>query len=511
MSEITAVPGAITPPGTGQPLLIGPVPPPGSGLDALFGRFWPEPPRAAAVSHPRVVVAVVVVSLLAALAVPDRDAGVGALLVVWAGAGVAASTSWRQARPAQRALAGVFLALTSTLAIRDAGWAVGLCVLAAYLLGTAMLCRARSVPGMLLSCCAVPLAWLRGAPWLRRSVQTADRPVWPLLRTVAVCAALLAVFVGLFSSADAVFADWTTQALPALTPDSVVVRGLTFGLTAALVLGGAYAGVNPPRVERLALAHARPVRRFEWVAPVLVVVAVFGVFLLAQLAALFGGHAYLQRSTGLTYAAYVHQGFAQLSVASVLVLVVIGVTLRRAPRSEPVDRRLVRALLGLLGALALVVVASALYRVQVYEQAYGFTRLRLLVTVFEVWVGLVLLLAVTAGVWLRARWVPRTALLVGVLMLLGLTFAGPDGLIAQHNVTRYAQTGKIDSAYLRHLSDDAVPALDRLPEPLRSCILVGHTRAPEDALAWNLGRARAHRLLARHPLGDTRSCRADDS
>ena len=41
--------------------------------------------------------------------------------------------------------------------------------------------------------------------------------------------------------------------------------------------------------------------------------------------------------------------------------------------------------------LTLVVVASALYRMHVYQEAYGFTQLRLLVDVFEGWLGLLVL------------------------------------------------------------------------------------------------------------------------
>ena len=44
-----------------------------------------------------------------------------------------------------------------------------------------------------------------------------------------------------------------------------------------------------------------------------------------------------------------------------------------------IDRVLLRALLGPLSALTLVIVASALLRMADYEQAYGFTRRRLLV------------------------------------------------------------------------------------------------------------------------------------
>ena len=55
----------------------------------------------------------------------------------------------------------------------------------------------------------------------------------------------------------------------------------------------------------------------------LLVDAVFAVFVAAQLSVFFGGHGYVQRTTGLTYAEYVHQGFGQLTVATLLTLLVV--------------------------------------------------------------------------------------------------------------------------------------------------------------------------------------------
>ena len=45
----------------------------------------------------------------------------------------------------------------------------------------------------------------------------------------------------------------------------------------------------------------------------LLVDAVFVLFLVAQATAVFGGHDYVEDTTGLTYADYVHQGFGQLT------------------------------------------------------------------------------------------------------------------------------------------------------------------------------------------------------
>ena len=231
--------------------------------------------------------------------------------------------------------------------------------------------------------------------------------------------------------------------------------------------------------------------------PVLLVDAVFVVFVAAQAAVLFGGHEYVQRTTGLTYAEYVHQGFGQLTVATLLMLVVVWAASRRVGPG-PADRLWMRVSLGLLCALTLVVVASALHRMHLYQQAYGFTQARLVVDVFEGWLGVVVLAVALAGLVRWGTWVPRFALVTGVLGLLGIAAINPDAWIAQQNIDRYEQTGKLDPDYLATLSADAVPTLMTLPEPLRSQVLATRVASDDDWLEWNLGRARADRSLAEH-------------
>jgi hypothetical protein len=243
--------------------------------------------------------------------------------------------------------------------------------------------------------------------------------------------------------------------------------------------------------------------RYEWLAPVLLVDGVFMLFLGAQATVIFGGHDYLERTTGLTYAEYVHQGFGQLTVATALTLVVVWAAARKAPRATAADVAWVRASLGLLCALTLVVVASALYRMDVYQEAYGFTRLRLLVDVFEGWLGLLVLGVMAAGLRLRAAWLPRAALLSGAALLLLLAVINPDAWIARHNLERYDTTGKVDWGYLRGLSADAVPVLAARPALEAWCGIgrSGLTGHDDDGWqGWNLSRHRARDLVARHHL-----------
>ena len=94
-------------------------------------------------------------------------------------------------------------------------------------------------------------------------------------------------------------------------------------------------------------------------------------------------------------------------------LIVVWASSRRVG-PEPADRLWMRVSLGLLCALTLVVVVSALHRMSLYQEAYGFTQLRLLVDVFEGWLGVVVIAVAVAGLVRWGTWVPRFALVTGV-------------------------------------------------------------------------------------------------
>ncbi len=394
---------------------------------------------------------------------PYRDAGVGTFLVLVAGGVVIMAASKNGTDPFTRACAGICLLLAAASVIRDADWIIFLSVFTGAIVTVCGVTGARTMPGFALSALSGPLAGLRGLPWLGRSLgaMTGHGSSAAVLRTAVWSATGLLVFGLLFASADALFAEWADALVPDLDMESFVLRAFILVAVGGVVLAAAYLGLNPPRVDQ-PQEEVRPVSRpFEWLAPVLVVDAVFAAFLVAQATVIFGGHDYLERTTGLTYADYVHEGFGQMTVATALTLLVIWAAARKAPRATPKDRLWLRAALGLLCVQTLVVVASALYRMHVYQEAYGFTELRLLVDVFEGWLGLLVLAVMVAGLTLKkAAWLPRFALLSGAGLIVALAAINPDAWIAQRNVDRYEETGKLDWSYLQGLSDDAVPVLE---------------------------------------------------
>ena len=479
--------------------------PPAPPRDSL-GSYWPDAPR----RRPGIVAAAAVVGAVAATVIPERNIGLGLALVF---AAVAATVfAARTARGASRRWtwhdsldAGVVALLLATLVFRDAQWITMLCLLAGLALVAVNSTKARSVVGLLATAAAVPLAGLRGLPWLGRTLKPRSSVLaWlPAVRTTVISIVLLLVFGALFASADALFASWVDAITPDITWNDLPARIVLAVFIAGGTLAAAFVSMAPPVVERLQLLPVRPSRRpFEWLAPVAVVNAVFALFLVAQATAMFGGHDYLQRTTGLTYADYVHEGFGQLTVATILTLTVVAWAARKAAPG-----RLRDLALGALCLMTIVVVVSALYRMHLYEEAYGFTRLRLLVSVFEGWLGVVLALVLVTGVVRARQWLVPVAVRLGAVGLLGLALVNPDLYIAEHNLSRTDTTTPIDYEYLGTLSADAYPAIWKLPDTEFDCVTGSRdTMRGGDWLEWNLSRDRAEDLIAeRPPAGERQS------
>ncbi len=477
----------------------------GPSMADLFGRFWPEHGLSA---RRDILLACFGVGVLAGWVLPERNFGLGAFVLLMAGGATTFYAAKNRRDPFTLACAGLCVLLCVPVIVRDAEWIVVPCLLIGGLLCVAGLVRGRSLPDFVVAAASWPFAGLRGMPWLGRTLRsiTGSGSAPAVMRTAIWSLLGLIVFGLLFASADALFAEWADRVIPDLEVQNFVARFFIAIAVAGITLAAAYVALNPPPVPVVA-GGRRPVQnRYEWLAPVALIDLVFAVFLVAQLTVFFGGHDYLQRTTGLTYAEYVHQGFGQLIMATVLTLIVVWAASHKASVETREDRLWLRGALGLLCVLTLVVVASALYRMNLYQEAYGYSQLRLLVDAFEIWIGLIVVGILVAGIGLSGRWLPRLALLSAAGMLLGLAAINPDAWIARHNLERYEQTGKVDWAYFVDLSDDAVPTVVDSSAHVRSCALVHVDTTTDDWLAWNYGRARADRDLKGQRIDTSEVC-----
>ena len=478
------------------PPLLGPQPPRKGepGWTMWPHRVWPLDPLAAAPR--RLLVPALVAGVVGAAFWRVSVLSVGYLLVGVMVFGVVYCTAGR--RPTRGEWLGitVALALLAVPALLAAEWLGVLCILAAWLVGWSTLAGGSTWTAVITGPFVPWLMPARAFGWARRAIREdgftwSGRPSTIRIGVVAtVTVGLALVFGGLFASADPAFARLIEVLTPEWNPYEAYARAMVFGIVLCFVLFGGYLVRFAPKLDALAPHPMRSVPNWEWAVPLAVLDVLFIGFVAVQATVLFGGHAHVLETAGLTYAEYARQGFWQLLGVSALTLLVLSGVIRVAGREAASDRRLLRILVGTLCTTSVVVVISAIHRMWLYQQAYGFSTERLMVITIELWLGAVFILVAVAGLRMAGRWLPRAILMAGAVALLGLAATNPERLIAERNIDRYEQTKLLDTAYLFRLSPDIEPALARLPESMRVCAMYrSDDRGP--FYEFNLSRWRA--------------------
>ncbi|MEP7055284.1 MAG: DUF4173 domain-containing protein [Actinomycetota bacterium] len=464
-------------------------------------------------------VAAALAGLVGAVAVPGAPPGLGVVVTTVAVSCCLLPLLLRRGVSGWSLAAGsCALLLAGMSGVLDADWLVAADLMAAFAVGSIVLAGGASFRDLARGAASVVLASPMVSAHLSQpaAARIRARKVgrWgATARAIALSLLLVAVFGALFSSAAAALGRLLGHLVPSLSLDLLPVRIAFFALVVGLVGAGALVAgrIAPVGLSRglhdladllLApfdpeLAPARP-SRLEWLLPLAVLDVLFGAFVAVQFAVFFGGNHHLAVTPGLTAAEYARTGFFQLLAVCILTLGVVAAAIRWVDRAE---RTRLRSTLGPLVVLTAIVLLSAAQRLANYEEAFGYTRLRLVVAASMAVIAAVLALLLIAGALWRARWLPRGVLAAGVFALLALNLINADGFIARRNIDRAGAAGSVDTAYLSGLSADAVPALLRLPEPARSCVLIA-LRARLDRAdegGWrgaNFARARARALIA---------------
>jgi hypothetical protein len=329
----------------------------------------------------------------------------------------------------------------------------------------------------------------------------------PVLRTIAIAAPVVLLFALLLGSADRVFADVITPPLPHWNLSNAFGH-VTLALVGAFVVGTLWRTAVAPRwfatedVPSIAAALPR-VGNVQWTAALGGVVSLFTVFVVVQLAFLFGGRQRVLVTPGLTYAEYARSGFFQLIAVAVLT---VGLVVAAWDVGERTSERRFRVLTtGMIG-LAFVILASAFMRLRLYERTFGFTIARFFAYVAIAWIAVVFV-ALLVCVWRgRREHFGSAALAAALVALLAINVVNPERFVAERNVARFHAMGRIDTYYLGSVlgleaAPVAVRILPELPRPdavaLRD-MLCAQRLASEGEPGWrsaNLGRAAAWRAL----------------
>jgi hypothetical protein len=478
----------------------------------------------------RLVVAALVLGV--AFDVLFHGHGLGINFAIWAAlsaAALLASAHWEATRPDRSALLIVpaILFFSAIVAIRLEPMTVALSLLSTLLLFGLWI--RTLTEGRLLR-----FGWLDfGLTWIRVPIELVLRP-WPtlgvatrdlagdraarsrgaaVLRGLLLALPALIVLVALLAAADLVFQELVEDLLAWLDIEWIreaLGRAMLISVAGLLSLG-ALVTARRRRDPGELISERQPLLRpflgfIETTVVLGAVDLVFGVFVVIQFRYLFGGEANIT-AAGYTYSEYARRGFGELVwaafLSSGLILALAQLGSRERGRQQAGFHALSVGLIAMLG----VTLASALMRLLLYENAYGFTRLRTYTHVFILW--LAALLAAFLAVLLRGRLrtlAPATvAAGFGFVATLGLL--NLDGFITSRNLARMEAGGELDLAYLGQLTGDALPVLvDGLgdhpaPEVLAvlACQAKLRTGAQADPSwqAWHWGRRQAAEALKR--------------
>ncbi|MFA5075902.1 MAG: DUF4173 domain-containing protein [Patescibacteria group bacterium] len=291
-----------------------------------------------------------------------------------------------------------------------------------------------------------------------------------IILAILISVPFIFIFGSLFIEADLLYREWVTSIFD-FKLDERLIGEVFRDLLVLLFAGGIfYAFASQPRFKE---DHAKnlatetsagdTLSKDNLVTTVFLVILnlFFLTFIMAQMMFFFGGHEIITQR-GITYAEYVHQGFFQLAFVTALVLLISYIIYRKKENHE-VDRVVILILVFILQTM--VIVASALKRLWLYQEVYGLTHLRFLVWHFIIYLALILItLAVFSLAKKNYHSYVKAGLVISIIYLMFMTGINMEAKIAKTNIDRYLadQTTELDIEYLHSFSADAYEQISRL-------------------------------------------------
>ncbi|WMJ77655.1 MULTISPECIES: DUF4153 domain-containing protein [unclassified Sedimentibacter] len=194
------------------------------------------------------------------------------------------------------------------------------------------------------------------------------------------------------------------------------------------------------------------------------ILAIYTLFMAIQFKYLFSSG---EIPYGLNYSEYARRGFFELvflSVLNIIIILLITNLLKDKIYFEKSKSAVVsKMFLIYLCLITGVLLVSSFYRMSLYDSAYGFTRLRILVYIFLIFEAIGLLATIVYIIKYNFNIFVVYALVI-LMFYMTLNIVRIDEIVAERNIDMYfaGQTDHLDIEYLMSLSADAVPQIMRL-------------------------------------------------
>lgn len=165
-------------------------------------------------------------------------------------------------------------------------------------------------------------------------------------------------------------------------------------------------------------------------------------------------------ASNINYAQYARSGFFELMIISVINLVIILL----AKQSE--KNKYTKSMSIVMVFLTLIIIVSSFYRMNLYEQAYGYTLLRLGVYVALITEGILLIPTVVYIVKDKINILNYYVIIITIIYTF-INLFSVDVIIAKRNIKRYQIKDDIDIEYLSNNYSDNIPILLEFKDQLK--------------------------------------------
>lgn len=163
------------------------------------------------------------------------------------------------------------------------------------------------------------------------------------------------------------------------------------------------------------------------------------------------------------YASYARQGFFQLMFVSIINFAILFIANLKG--KEVAKKKYTKFMSFLVMIFTIIIIFSAFYRMNLYQQTYGYTHLRILIY-FVLATELVLIIPTLFYLAGKKINMLKCSLVITSIMYVILNFINIDATIAKENIDRYFEQPEntdFDLSYLvRNLGTDAIPEMERL-------------------------------------------------
>ena len=206
---------------------------------------------------------------------------------------------------------------------------------------------------------------------------------------------------------------------------------------------------------------------------------------------------------GINYAEYARQGFFELMVVSIINLAIILISKKFESKNNENEFKYIKVMNIIMVLLTLIIIVSSFLRMHMYEVAYGYTVLRLLVFVTLI-TEAILMIPTIMYIFNSEVNIVKSYMIILICAYVVTNFMNIDYMIARKNVNRYYSNNKLDVEYLENYYYGNIPVLVELynktddlkiKDELSKYFESMKDDNTDSIFEFNLAKYKAHKLL----------------